>query len=434
MPPISQLKTPPRIHLPTPTEHQRRSILQPSLFRSGNGPQFLADHSGRGSGKSLASLLTFDRAARERPATYWWLWPTRDAGREFGWDQFVRPLYEGLYEMAETTLTLTFPNGAHLRIVGADKVAAHNRRGGAIGGFIMEECRNVGRHVYSEVLLPMIARTGGWGQFKSTPRPGSWFDRLVIDAKKRIEASRAAGTRPEWQVVHSTAHDNPHHPQDQIAMMLREMTEREAAIEVYGRLLTDGGLLFPNVEELCCLSPADAVRGRQYIIGCDWARKNDETVFSVWDASGREQVCLERHHDVRYAEQVRALKALVMRYNRASVISEVNGMGDPVTEAAEDAGIDVIRWTSNTGTKAAIVKDTILAMEDRSVKFLNDEDQKEQLLAYGSIGRESGLPAYGAPSGMHDDIVSADMLAISGMGRRLPVPGAREHLMQQVAF
>jgi glucosamine--fructose-6-phosphate aminotransferase (isomerizing) len=75
---------------------------------------------------------------------------------------------------------------------GADKVTAHNKRGGALGGFIMEECRNVKRHVYSEVLLPMVARTGGWGQFKSTPRPGSWFDALARDVDT-LNAKAAAG-------------------------------------------------------------------------------------------------------------------------------------------------------------------------------------------------------------------------------------------------
>lgn len=396
-----------RIRLPTPIDIQT-AVLD-------HDARFLVDCSGRGTGKTQASELKFDREVRRRPMPYWWVWPTFDAAREFAWEQYIRPHFDGIYPMSETTLTLHYPNGGYIRCVGADKMAAHNKRGGKLGGFIMEECRNVKRHVYSEVLLPMVARTGGWGQFKSTPRPGSWFDALANVAEKKEAAARAAGAPPEWGLVSFTPYDNPHHDQAGIEMMRRNMTEREFEVEVMGRRLTDGGMLFRNVAELCVLEPQAPVRGRHYVIGADWARHNDETVFSVWDFGARKQVHLHRLADTPYHLQDRAAIGLARHYNNATVFSEDNGIGDERTERLEDAGVRVVRFHSDPGRKRDLVLGGALAFEQRNIALLRDEEQVAQMLAFETQPRPSGLPGYGAPSGMHDDIVIADLLGIAGL-------------------
>lgn len=396
-----------KIRLPIPTKIQVATLDHPA--------RFLVDCSGRGTGKTQASELKFDRAIRERPMPYWWVWPTFDAAREFAWEQYLRPHFDGIYPMSETTLTLHYPNGGYLRCVGADKMAAHNKRGGKLGGFIMEECRNVKRHVYSEVLLPMVARTGGWGQFKSTPRPGSWFDILANEAEKKEAAALAAGERPEWGLVSFTPYDNPHHDQAGIEMMRRNMTEREFEVEVMGRRLTDGGMLFRNVSDLCVLEPAAPMSGRNYVIGADWARHNDETVFSVWDVKTRRQVRLDRYADTPYHLQDRAAVALARMYNDATVFSEDNGIGDERTERLEYAGVRVVRFHSDPGRKRDLVLGGAMAFEQRNVALLRDEEQVAQLMAFETQPKPSGLPGYGAPSGMHDDIVIADLLGIAGL-------------------
>lgn len=413
---LSRPLTPTRpeaIELPTPTDAQRVALTHPA--------RFLVDHSGRGTGKTLASLLKFHAEIQRRPMAYWWVWPTIDAAREFAWDQYIRPYFDGVYHMTETTFTLKYPNGGYIRCVGADKVTAHNKRGGALGGFIMEECRNVKRHVYSEVLLPMVARTGGWGQFKSTPRPGSWFDALAREVDTLNAKAAAGGEMFEWGRVAFTAYDNPHHPQADIEMMRRNMTEREFLVEVMGELLTDGGLLFRNVAELCTLKEQAPVRGRAYVIGADWGRHNDETVFSVWDIGARKQVYLERLLGVGYHAQERRCADIALRYNRATVISEDNGIGDSTTEGIEAMGVRVVRWHSDPGRKRDLVLNGVKAFEGKAVALLDDDDQRAQLMAFETKQRASGLPAYGAPEDMHDDIVIADLLGILGMGEAAPV-------------
>ncbi len=420
------MRATPKPSLPKPFDIQRIAVEHDA--------RFLVDCSGRGTGKTQASELKFDRAIRERPMPYWWVWPTFDAAREFAWEQYIRPHFDGIYPMSETTLTLHYPNGGYLRCVGADKMAAHNKRGGKLGGFIMEECRNVKRHVYSEVLLPMVARTGGWGQFKSTPRPGSWFDALANEAEKKEAAARAAGERPEWGLVSFTPYDNPHHDQAGIEMMRRNMTEREFEVEVMGRRLTDGGMLFRNVADLCTLEPQDPKRGRAYVIGADWGRHNDETVFSVWDIGARRQVALERLADVPYGIQEQVCVRLAERFNDATVVSEDNGIGDQQTERLELAGLRVLRWHSDPARKRDLVLRGIVAFERREIALLKDDEQVRQLMAFESKGQPSGLPKYGAPDseGEHDDIVIADLLALAGMDDARAYSDEEDHAVAEV--
>jgi phage FluMu gp28-like protein len=177
----------------------------------------------------------------------------------------------------------------------------------------------------------------------------------------------------------------------------------------------EGGMIFRNVRAAATAKTQEAEKDRQYIIGADWGRSNDATVFSVIDVTAKLQVAIDRMTDTDYASQRLRLKALSDRYNNALIIAESNSMGQPNIEALQNMGCNVMAFTTTNATKANIIQALELAFERSEITILDDDTQLMELTAYQSEKLPSGLVRYGSPEGLHDDTVMALALAWSGV-------------------
>lgn len=218
-------------------------------------------------------------------------------------------------------------------------------------------------------------------------------------------------TGEDWARWKMSSYSNPHVQASELDALKATMSERAFAQEIMAEFLEDGGGVFRGVRNAALLTTAEPVDGHQYVIGVDWGRTNDATVFSVLDITTRQQVKLDRMTDTDYASQRLRLKALVERYNRAVVMAETNSMGQPNIEALQGMDVYVQGFTTTNATKAQIIQALELAFERQELTLLNDDLQTAELMAYESEKLPSGLVRYGAPEGMHDDTVMALALA-----------------------
>jgi hypothetical protein len=120
----------------------------------------------------------------------------------------------------------------------------------------------------------------------------------------------------EWMRWHMSSYSNPHIPASELDSLKSTMTERAFAQEILADFLEDGGGVFRKVKIACTLKEQEPEAGRQYVIGVDWGRSNDATVFSVIDTNKR-QVYMDRMTDTDYATQRMRLKVLSKKYNNA---------------------------------------------------------------------------------------------------------------------
>lgn len=389
------------IRLPKPTPPQTKALNYPA--------RFLVNRWGRGAGKSHVSLRKLHESAATLPGLYWWVWPTLKSGREFAWEQYIRPLLGSHLPLHESTLSVRYPNGSRLQVMGADNYRADNLRGGALRGVVLDECRNMKRRIWTEIIMSMVARTGGWAWFNSTPRGHDWFWQLWENA----------ATLPDWGRLHFTSYDNPHFAIDEIERQRREMTEREFLQEVMAEFLSDGGLVFRNVDECSKVAATLApTPGRQYVMGVDWGRSNDYTVATVLDVTSKTQVEMQRFSRVSFTIQEDRIMELWRKWNKPVVVPERNSMGGPIVERLHERGVRVYPeggFNTSATSKDELVRTLALAMERQSWKLLKDETQRAELLAYEERRNPSNTgSSYGAPDGMHDDTVMALMLAVWG--------------------
>jgi terminase large subunit-like protein len=72
--------------------------------------------------------------------------------------------------------------------------------------------------------------------------------------------------------------------------------------------------------------------GHDSVIGCDWGRSNDFTVFVVVDVTARTVVALDRSRRVDYSLLCERLKVLSEQWQPQQIIAEQNGIGQPVIQ------------------------------------------------------------------------------------------------------
>jgi len=102
---------------------------------------------------------------------------------------------------------------------------------------------------------------------------------------------------------------------------------------------------------------------------------------------------------------------LAKKFNNAAVLVESNSIGTPQLEELQRMGLSVQGFQTTNASKAQIIDALALAFEQNSIKILNDQQMIGELMAYESERLPSGLLRYGAPEGMHDDIVISLALA-----------------------
>jgi hypothetical protein len=229
-------------------------------------------------------------------------------------------------------------------------------------------------------------------------------------------------TGNDWARWQMSSYENPHIPASELDALKDTMTERAYQQEILAQFLEDGGGVFRGVRAASTLQPAEPEEGAQYVIGADWGRSNDATVFSVVNVGKKEQVFIDRMTDTDYASQRTRLQVLSRRYNRATVLAESNSIGQPQIEALQAAKVPVIGFQTTNATKAEIIQALELAFERRSISLLANELQINELMAFSSERLPSGLLRYGAPEGIHDDTVIALALAWWAASTHAPLP------------
>lgn len=253
--------------------------------------------------------------------------------------------------------------------------------------------------IFNLVIRPTLIDYQGECDFAGTPKGMNGFWQLFNQ------------TGDEWAKWQMSSYENPFIPVTELDTLKATMLEQAYQQEIMAQFLEDGGGVFRHIMKLASLTKADPLPGKQYVIGADWGRTNDATVFCVMDIAANEQVYLDRMTDTDFYSQRIRLKALSEKYNHAVCLVEVNSIGQPQLEELQRMDVAVQGFTTTNATKAEIINALQLAFEQEKIRVIDDPVQVSELMAYQSERLPSGLLRFGAPEGMHDDTVMALALA-----------------------
>jgi phage FluMu gp28-like protein len=355
---------------------------------------------GRRWGKTRLGVLECLETAGASGGRAWWIAPSYKMG-SVGWRPISRmgASIPGA-EVKHTERMVTLPGGGTVQVRSADD--PDSLRGEGLDYCVLDECAFMAERAWQEAIRPALSDRNGRALFISTPKGRNWFWRLH---------QRGKSDNSDWQAFSFPTSDNPYIPDHEIEAARRDMPERIFAQEYMAQFLEDGGGVFRRV--LDAVNGESAPEHGQYVIGCDWGRTNDATVFCVLELSGH-VVELDRMTKTDYQTQVSRLHALWERYPGAEIIAETNAMGGPIVEALQNAGLPVTPFTTTSKSKQQIIDGLALAFERGDIHIPRDEPVLiGELQAYESKRLASGAISYSAPEGMHDDTVMALALAWS---------------------
>lgn len=289
---------------------------------------------------------------------------------------------------------------------------ADSLRGDYADLLILEEYAYMNPDAWEKVGAPMLLDNDGIAWFMSSPNRRNHFYRLY---------SRCNDSE-RYEAFHGVSMDNPHLSKEALAEIILDMTEDNYRQEILAEFLENSGSVFKNVDK-ATYSPADdyiipkAHAGHIIVLGVDLGKVEDYTVISLVCATCKRELILYRSRQQRYLYQVERIKALRDRWHPDSTVVERNSMGEVVIEECQERDIDIQPFTTTAKSKQMIIENLTLELEKGNWKFLDNKEANAEMKAYESTLTKSGNIVYGAPSGLHDDIVMARAMAVFRAGR-----------------
>lgn len=299
-------------------------------------------------------------------------------------------------------------------------------RGEGVHAAVIDEAGYWKRDSFVSVMTT-LTRTKGHLRIISTPKGKNWF--FEEWAKGWYPEQRKKN--PEYWSYQLPTTCNPFIDPETIDTLRRNFTDRQFRQEILAEFLDDGAGVFSNIKACQkAFLQNKPIPGRRYVVGVDWAKHEDYTVFLVMDAVLKKVVHIEWFQSLDWNVNIdRAVRCAKM-WNRASIIMDSTGVGDVPFDAISATypycdGYNIY----NNEPKVALIQRLQLALERNEIElpvvsgYDHDSDPQGQkaeagnrleheLQMYSSTVTKTGKFQYSAPEGYNDDMVIALALAV----------------------
>lgn len=335
-------------------------------------------------------------------ARCWWLAPTLPMAEQVWRDlkRTLAPLPEA--RVRETQRRIDLPGGGLLAIRSTHH--ADRLRGAGLDFAVLDEAAFMDDQVWPRVVRPMLLERRGSALFLSSPHGLNWFHALY-------QLGLEPGQR-QWRSFHFGSRDNPLVQAQELAEIRAGTPERIFRAEYEAEFLEDGSALFHDVRAAATAPPDATPRpGGRYVAGVDWGRARSYTAIVVLDEERRAVVALDRFRGMSWTRQRARLQRMHARWGLRRIRAESNSLGRPNIEALQEAGLPVDAFETTSRSKRALIEALALAIERQQLALLPDETLLHELTGYALQSLPGGGLRYGAPPGLHDDLVMALALA-----------------------
>ncbi|GAA5500469.1 hypothetical protein Dxin01_00190 [Deinococcus xinjiangensis] len=309
------------------------------------------------------------------------------------------------------------------KFAGRSAAKLDNLVGATLTYLIIDEAAVVQQEAWEVALEPMLSTTQGWVLFISTPRGFNWFYEIY---------ERGRSTAPEdvaWESFNAPSWDaNPVVPRTYYQKKKLEKPDLEFRQEYGAEFVSNSGSVFQGIDG-CPKMAVDAdlsdyQRERlislsynpkhAYVVGADFGRLQDYTVYTVMDTTSRQMVASYRFDYVDWDRQLAELKRVSDEYGGALVVGDNNGVGDYIQLECAKLGIpfEGLKFTG-TEVKTQTINHLAIGLEQGYLAIQDDPSLYKELRLYKYTRTESGQLKMAAEGRNHDDRVVSLALAYS---------------------
>ena len=296
---------------------------------------------------------------------------------------------------------VNFANGGRLTLYSADNDVS--LRGEAFDLVIVDEAARIREETFTDVLLPTLADRDGRIIIISTPKGRNWFWRQYVQ-----------GLQPNDYCASFTAPSeaNPMASIQKAAQLAKQtVNDRTYKQEWLAQFVDDNAGVFSGIMDCVKEHAKEPQPYKSYVMGVDWGRTNDATVFTIICVEDAQVVCVERMTQTAYAIQIARLRKLYDKWKPYDILAEQNSLGSPLVEALQQFELPVRAFQTTATSKPPLIDALALAIERQDIGLTNDPILISELQAYQSERLPSGTIRFGAPPNMHDDTVISLSLA-----------------------
>lgn len=181
--------------------------------------RFVVLVTGRRFGKTTLGVRQLFFNARQPDQNVWAVLPSYRQARNVWWDQVKKKAIELNWakKINEADLSIILKNGSKISLKGADNRDA--LRGAKLNYIFLDECANIDKEAYTEVLRPTLSDTGGKAMFAGTPKGiSNWLYDIYQQGQDPTETN--------WSSYQFTTIQGGFVPEDEIEQAKQELDQK----------------------------------------------------------------------------------------------------------------------------------------------------------------------------------------------------------------
>ena len=302
--------------------------------------------------------------------------------------------------------SLRLKNGTEILFRSAERY--DNIRGLTCDYGILDEAAFIKDDAWSTAIRPVFAVRGQKILFISTPKGKNFFYDLFQLGK--------SADHPRYKCYTGSSYDTPYIDPQEIADAKKTLPPNIFRQEYEAQFIDNGGEVFGRVKENSLPNwPQPA--GKIYC-GIDLGRADDFTVATFIDQAGS-VVDIYRNNHVEWSQMTREILDKIRKWS-ATVLVEVNSIGDVIYEQLKKEWQDTHPFVTSAKSKPEIIEGLILDLNQDGIKIPNETlfpalSHELGIFSY-EYNPRSRQVRYGAPAPHHDDCVMS--LAIANYNRK----------------
>lgn len=367
----------------------------------------------RRSGKDKTAFAALPARMFERVGVYYYFAPTYEQGRKIIWDTIDKDGFKLIDHIpaqiiknkTDKPMQIELINGSMLEIIGTDKI--DSIVGSNPVGCIFTEYSLQDPKAW-DLIRPILAENGGWAIFIFTPRG-------MNHGWKILQQGKEAG----WFTQVLTVDDTQAIPADVLEDEKKQMPADLFKQEYYCEFLEGAGAFFKRINENIWDGDLKPEEGHRYRLGVDLAKYQDFTVLTPIDLMTFRVGKQERFNQIDYNLQKSRIENYYLRYNRAEVMIDSTGVGEPVYDDLRNRINRIEPFHFTESSRMDLLNNLRIMLEQDRIKIPNDPILLDELRSFQYSLTERGRVKVQVPDGVHDDAVMSLALAVWEIGNPL---------------
>lgn len=318
------------------------------------------------------------------------------------------------WEFKKADMELHLWNGSKLYLRTADSPDSIVGKG--FNHIVMDEASLIPREVLMTHILPTARRKGCKITAIGTPRGKNWFYDFYRYGQDPTMPDYVSFLQPYWK--------RPDYPV-QLLRLMRQMPEHLRKQEFEAQFIDGSSGVFKNLDKVFTgppiefdsefqewsIDPSSAeLEGDTFVLGVDFAKHSDYTVFIVMGINSKKIFYYSRFNKTDYKVVLERILKVSERYD-ADVIFDATGVGSGLSDFLSSK-LNCYPYVFTNESKNELINKLIIAVEFGEIQIPHVATIRKEFEAFTFELTKTGKISYGAPDNQNDDTIIGIALAL----------------------